>query len=70
MASQELHSSMELVVRSHTLIKIETSKLVVLAYFHSVVSYGIIFRGNSADSRNIFCVKEKIVRVTAGLSRG
>jgi hypothetical protein len=32
-------------------MKIDTLKLVYFDYFHSIMSYGVIFWGNSADSK-------------------
>jgi hypothetical protein len=31
-----------------------TLKIIYFAYFHSIMEYGIIFRGNSSDSRRVF----------------
>jgi hypothetical protein len=37
-----------------SLMKTETLKLVYFAYFHPIMSYGIIFWGNSTHSKKIF----------------
>jgi hypothetical protein len=39
----------------------DTLKLVYFAYFHSVVSYGLIFWGNSTDSNKVFYIQKKII---------
>jgi hypothetical protein len=38
-------------------MKSETLKLVYFAYFHSIVSYGIISGGNSMDSKRVFYIQ-------------
>jgi hypothetical protein len=40
-------------VTTAPLLKADTLKLVYFAYFHSVMSYGIIFWGNSTDSKRV-----------------
>jgi hypothetical protein len=51
------------------LLKAETSKLVYFAYFHSIMSYGVIFWGNSTDSKRVFIIQKKIIRIMAGFKR-
>jgi hypothetical protein len=34
-----------------------------LFHFHVIMSYGIIFWGNSGDSKRVFNIKKKIIRV-------
>jgi hypothetical protein len=50
-------------------IKVDTLKLVYFAYFHSVMSHGVIFWGNSTDSNRVFIIHKKIIRVMAGVKR-
>jgi hypothetical protein len=49
------------------LMTIDTVKLVYFAYFHYVVSYGLIFWGNSTDSNKVFYIQKKIIRIMAGV---
>jgi hypothetical protein len=42
-----------------SLMKTENLKLVYFPYFHSIMSYGIIIRGNSTDSKKYFTFKRK-----------
>jgi hypothetical protein len=49
-----------------SLMKTEALKLVYFAYFHSIVSYGIIFWGNSTDSKEVFYIQKKFIRIMAG----
>jgi hypothetical protein len=50
-------------------MKTESLKLVYFAYFHSIMSYGIIFWGNSTDSKKVFYIQKKIIRIMAGTKR-
>jgi hypothetical protein len=34
-------------------------KIIYFSYFHSVITYGIIFRGNSADRDNVFKLQKR-----------
>jgi len=44
-----------------------TSKVVYYSYFHSIMTYGLIFQGNSPDSINkIFRLQKKIIRIMMG----
>ena len=45
---------------------IDTLKSIYFAYFHSVMNYGIIFWGNSTDSKKIFILQKKIIRIMTG----
>jgi len=38
-------------------------KTIYFSYFHSILSYGIIFWGNSAYSSNIFKIQKRIIRI-------
>jgi hypothetical protein len=40
-----------------------TLKSIYFAYFHSIVKYGIIFWGNSSNSKKIFTLQKKIIRI-------
>jgi hypothetical protein len=41
--------------------------MVYFAYFHSIVSYGIIFWGSSASIRNLFLIQKMVLRIMLGL---
>jgi hypothetical protein len=41
------------------LMTVDTLKLVYFTYFHSVLSYGLIFWGNSTDSNKVFYIKKE-----------
>ena len=40
-----------------------------ISYAHSIISYGIIFWGNSSHSEEIFKVQKKIIRIIMNLSK-
>jgi hypothetical protein len=42
-------------------------RMAYFAYFHSIITYGIIFWGSSTSMRNVFLIQEKVIRVTLGL---
>jgi len=41
----------------------DTLRTIYFSYFHSSLSYGIIFWGNSAYSSNIFKIQKRIIRI-------
>jgi hypothetical protein len=41
--------------------------MVYYAYFHSVISYGVIFWGNSSYVINIFHLQKRVVRIITGI---
>lgn len=41
-------------------------KTIYFAYFHSIMSYGIIFWGNSVDSKNVFLLQKRAIRIIVG----
>jgi hypothetical protein len=45
----------------------EILKSIYLAYFHSIMKYGIIFWGNSSHSKKLFTLQKRIVRLMAGV---
>jgi hypothetical protein len=50
-------------------MKTETLKLVYFAYFHSIMPYGVIFWRNLTDSKKVFYIQKKIIRIMAGTKR-
>jgi hypothetical protein len=45
----------------------ETLKMVYYCYFHSLLTYGIIFCGNTSSSVHIFRIQKRIIRIMSGL---
>jgi hypothetical protein len=46
---------------------LEALKMIYFSYFHSIVTYGIIFWGNSVHSQYIFKIQKRIIRLIANL---
>jgi hypothetical protein len=45
---------------------IDTLKTIYFAYFHSLMRYGIIFWGNSSDSKRVLTLQKIIIRIVLG----
>jgi hypothetical protein len=39
---------------------LNTLKIIYFAHFHSIMSYGIIFGGNSTESKKVFLAQKKL----------
>jgi len=46
----------------------DSLKMVYYSYFHSVMTYGLIFWGNSHYSNIIFRLQKRIIRIIVGIS--
>jgi hypothetical protein len=45
----------------------EFLKMVYFSYFHSIMSYGLVFWGNSYYSNTVFKLQMKIIRIMVGI---
>jgi hypothetical protein len=52
------------------LLSLDSLKLIYYSYFHSILSYGIIFWGNTPHSNVMFKIQKKIVRIMTGIRNG
>jgi hypothetical protein len=43
-----------------------TLKSIYFAYFHSVIKYELIFWGNSPNSKKVFTLQKKVIRIMFG----
>ena len=50
-------------------MSLEVMKMIYYSYVHSVISYGIIFWGNSQFSDSIFKIQKRIIRVITNTGR-
>ena len=48
---------------------LDVLRMVYFSYFHSVMSYGIIFWGNSHLSSNIFKIQKTVIRIITNKSK-
>ena len=48
---------------------LEVMKMIYYSYVHSVISYGIIFWGNSHFSDSIFKIQKRIIRIITNTGR-
>ncbi|CAH2232085.1 jg4759 [Pararge aegeria aegeria] len=54
---------MEITIRKiRQITDVDTARLVYFAYFHSVMSYGILIWGKAADIETIFILQKRAVR--------
>jgi hypothetical protein len=44
----------------------KTLKTVYFSYFHSVMTYGIMFWGNSSDADRVFKLQKRVIRIMKG----
>jgi len=47
-------------------VTINTLRMIYCSYFHSVMTYGLLFWQNSPDSTKIFRLQKKIIRIMTG----
>jgi hypothetical protein len=47
-------------------VTINTLKMIYYSYFHSIMTYGLLFCGNSQDSITIFRLQMRIIRIMMG----
>jgi hypothetical protein len=45
---------------------INTLQSIYFPYFHSIIKYRIVFWGNSSNSRKIFTLEKKTIRIMVG----
>ena len=60
--SKRLSSAAFAVRKNRQLTDIATAKLVYFAYFHSIMSYGILLWGSAADVDSIFILQKRAIR--------
>ena len=43
----------------------DVSKLVYYGSFHSIMSYGVIFEGDTTEGKRLFTSQKKVIRIMA-----
>ena len=51
------------------LLSLNVLRIIYFSYFHSIMSYGIIFWGNSHLANNIFKIQKRIIRIMTNKSK-
>jgi hypothetical protein len=62
----KLSSACYLARRMYPCCKSNTLKMIYFAYFHAIMEYGIIFWGDSVESKQIFQKQKRIIRIMTG----
>ena len=55
-----------IITRSKLYLSNDALKMVYYAFFHSVMSYGLIFLGNSTHSKCVFKLHKRAIRIIMG----
>jgi hypothetical protein len=62
----KLNKACYIIRRSKQYLSIDTLKIIYCAFFHSIMSYGLIFWGNTNHSMCIFKLQKRAVRIMVG----
>jgi len=63
---KKLSKACYVIRNAKTYMSVSSLKVIYYAFFHSIMSYGIIFRGNSSHSSIIFRIQKKAIRIMEG----
>jgi hypothetical protein len=50
-----------------TFLSQESLRMVYVSYFHSIMTYGLVFWGNSYHSNTVFKLQKRIIRIMVGI---
>jgi hypothetical protein len=62
----KLSSASYLVGRLYPSCKLNTLKMIYFTYFHAFMEYGIIYWGDSVESKRIFQLQKRVIRIMTG----
>jgi hypothetical protein len=62
----KLNKACYIIRRTKQYLSSDALKMVYYAFFHSIMSYGLIFWGNTTHSRYIFKLQKRAVRIVVG----
>ena len=65
----KLSSSCFLMRTVKPMISLSSLRMIYFAYIHSVMTYGIIFWGNSSYMTKLFMIQKKVIRIMMGLKK-
>jgi hypothetical protein len=63
---KKLSNACYIITNAKIYMSVSSLKVIYYAFFHSVMSYGIIFWGNSWHSSIIFRIQKKAIRIMEG----
>jgi hypothetical protein len=63
---KKLSRACYIIRNAKTCMSVSSLRMIYYAFFHSVMSYGIIFWGNSSHSSTIFKIQKKAIRIMEG----
>ena len=63
----KLNKACYIIRRSKLYLSNDALKMVHYTFFHSVMSYGLIFWGNSTKSKCVFKLQKRAIRITMGV---
>jgi len=62
----KLSKACYIIRNANTFMSVSSLKVIYYAFFHSFMSYGIIFWGNLSHSSIIFSIQKKAIRIMEG----
>jgi hypothetical protein len=68
--TSKLNSAYYIIRSLKLLIPLETLHLIYFSSFHSIISYGIIFGGNTGCSTSLFKIQKRVVRTMMNAGKG
>jgi hypothetical protein len=63
---KKLNTACYMIRNVKQIVSMETLKSVYYSYFHSVMTYGIMFCGNSSDADRVFKLQKRVIRIMKG----
>jgi hypothetical protein len=64
--NKKLNTACYMVRNVKQMVSMKTLKCVYFSYFHSVMTYGIMFWGNSSHAERVFKLQKRVVRIVKG----
>ena len=61
--TSELNSACYIIESLKSVISVENLRMIYFSSVHSIISYGVIFSGNSTYSNTIFKLEKRVIRI-------
>jgi hypothetical protein len=62
----KLNKACYIIRKSKQYLSITALKMVYYAFFHSIITYGLIFLGNTTNSAQVFKLQKRVVKIMVG----